>query len=295
MTDLDDYHEHLEFALKVYLRKPGIDKNSACLQGIDFFLSILKNQAKENKFSNLTSTTIGKPDLEATFSDRVTSGMEMFDESVEIDKTNAPLKKIKKTSIEMLKEYKASTRKDFESLLIELELTNPAMTNVGEEIKVLRAHLFSASLAGRFSTVKRKNAATDESLAEKVLGLIDHIPKSASPEEQKCLNFLRSGTKLQFVHNSMTYYNEKYCGTPDAVVLHGNKVVQVAEFKTDLQKSQAISQLSVYLELFKLKKGYVVLTSATGIETIDVELTDTVISKLESRYQRYSQLKEATD
>jgi hypothetical protein len=295
-TPLDDYHAHLEFALTMYLRRPGVDQQTACLQGIDFFVNILRKGQPKEIPEERTGNVLGKSSIGTTGSMALFSEQnEMINDSIEAPSLTKSTKKIKDTSINRLMQFKAETKKQFEELQVELADCIPAKTNVLQEIEVLRAHLFSASMACRYSSQKRQNAATNESLAALVIDSIDFKPKAASTEELKCLETLRKTSKLSFVMNQFTYYDDKYCGTPDAVVLVGGAVTEVAEFKTESQVSAATSQLQVYLRLFKLRRGYLALIGPKGARVEIVEMNDIANSTLDTRYDRYKELDVATN
>jgi len=279
----------LNFAVELYSKKTGLSLQKAYTQAMQVIVDGLKKSMYTSDDNAGASNILGKSDMSTSRSGGLTMLMDAM-ETTNKGVLGGPSKQLKTTNIDRLRTVRNDSLGTFNHLLIDLHDCSPQFTNVALEIEALRSHLLAASLAYRFAVQERKNAASNESLAGKVLETIENLAKDPSPEEIDALKFLNGSQPLKFVSNKMTYYDTKYCGTPDGVVTEAGRVTAVAEFKTVNMKSEGTTQLLVYLELFNLKEGYLVLTENSKHELVKITHDDKTKKELSVRYARYQKL-----
>ena len=166
------------------------------------------------------------------------------------------------------------------------------------EKQIIKAHSISASILDRFP-VKSTNFNT-KGAAERIIKSIKHPAKKASKNEEQCLEILNKKCKHGFMLNNTTFLKGKLSGTPDAISMKGDKIVDVAEFKQVDKNSkntttvknltnQGKQQVQAYISILGLESGQLLVADGDGHEHYEVSKDTDFDSKLNSRLIHYKE------
>jgi hypothetical protein len=261
----EDYlRAELEFVIEKYQRRLTTSKLIAARKAIDILLDIIQGE-HSNTSTSLPFTTplVQRAKQESSPYEIKTFSYMTEEEDIE-DTIGNPSKKLKSDYTDNVKRQIEQTKSDFKMMMDDMDSSGIGQTDAPGNLRILRLHLISASLIDRFAMKPKSADINIESISEKILGACQNPPLDPSDTEKRCLEELNKTLKKSFKSNKVTYYNTVFCGTPDATLIEGGKVVSAAEFKSDTQRAAAVNQLVVYMTILKIKSGYICLYSKSG-------------------------------
>lgn len=160
-----------------------------------------------------------------------------------------------------------SDSKLVESLNLLAEAGSYSMTENLTAIEKIKYLTLSAGINDRITEGKRMY---HHETLDRIKSEIAHRKGEASESERKCLQELIK-KHPGYVLNSKLYFNAFVNGTPDAVAFGPNgDVIRCAEFKSATtntfrqQKSSGIGQLLIYMSIFGISRGDLVIHYSTG-------------------------------
>lgn len=170
-------------------------------------------------------------------------------------------------SIADLKSFRSDTKNRFDEIKKKTK-KGYFETNDEAEKQIIKAHSLSASILDRFP-IKSKGFKASET-AERTIKCIKYLAKEGNESEKRCLEILNKECKHKFKLNQTTFLKGNLSGTPDAISMKDNMIVDVAEFKQIAQtskgstterniKNQGKLQIQAYINILGLKSGHLIV------------------------------------
>jgi hypothetical protein len=167
-------------------------------------------------------------------------------------------------------------------------------TEDADAIAMIKHVTLSAGIHDRIT--KGKQDAHLETL-DRIKAELAHRKTEISDIEHKCLQELR-GTYPDYVSNTKLYFNAFVNGTPDAIIFGPNgNVIRCAEFKSTAsseqrsQKSNGKTQLILYMSIFNIQKGDLLIYNSTteSFEHIEVTASQSKVEEKVSFFLNFRQ------
>lgn len=188
------------------------------------------------------------------------------------------------TAPSALKRYRQRTEHDYH--LMKVGKSGIIQATSTHEVEVLRYHCFIASEVDRFPYNHEWSGNLSDT-SYRIMKTVIYPAKSAQ-NEQSLLEKLNEHTSKKFKLNTTTFSDGDYCGTPDAIIYENGVITSVAEFKSEKDSFPAAkNQLIVYLVMFKISTGWIVVGPPSKAKFTMVELTDEMKANLQSRFYSY--------
>lgn len=291
---LEEFEESLWNLVRDYAKCSGITIIEAAGQGIAIFTSFMTQAALGRKVPRETGKRTPEDIKTDDEDDDESTGQCMAIHPGNIrhrlNRTEAP---------KMLRQFIKRTAEEFETMLSGIPLSKVTTsggakllaTDDPDEISTLGYQCFLASEVNRFPYTLNwvETWAVDKSRVEetayRILRAIQN-PPCVNDKDQQIVEVLNKESKRKFELNQMTFSDGKYRGTPDAILKAKGVITSVAEFKAS-SRSEAENQLIVYLTMFKLSSGWIVLGPPSKAQVIKVTLDDMMVTNQAKRLDYY--------
>jgi hypothetical protein len=291
-SPLEEFQENLWKLVLNYGKCSGVTAAEAVSQGMSILTGFLTEFAMGHKVPKIGKRT---PEDQKTDDED-----ESLNQCFAISRGKISQKGVKKDAPMVLRQFIKRTECDFEAMMARIPLSGintsgkikVLQTNDPNEISMLGYHCFLASEVRHFPyTTEWVNgcAANSPQMLEpayRILKAVHYSPPSATNQDKKILAMLNEKSRKTFELNEMTFSDGKYRGTPDAILKVKGVITSIAEFKAS-SRSEAENQLVVYLTLFNLTSGWIVLGCPSKADVIEVVLDPDMASNQAKRRQYY--------
>jgi hypothetical protein len=210
---------------------------------------------------------------------------------------------VKMESITDLKSFRSDTKHIFDQ--IQKKAKNGYFGTSDEvEKQIIKAHSLSASILERFP--KKSRGFKADVAAERTLKCIKYPAKEANESEKRCLEILNQKCKHAFHLNQKTFLKGNLSGTPDAISIKGNKIVDVAEFKQIAQTINGSTtdrnitnigklQLQAYMNILGVKSGQLIVEQGNTHVYCEVSEDIDFGTNLDNRLALFKQMSDYID
>ena len=185
------------------------------------------------------------------------------DSMIELKQLQHTKKERKGSAPDELMSKMKSGRHEFNTIMARMEREQKWWTDSQTEVYFLRLHLLPASIVYRIPHTK-DSVRVDSDLASRILDAAQHPARVMGQTEKKCLLHLNKVTESTYTYNRLTFVGNGFCGTPDALLRKGTKIIAVAEFKPLTEQYAGKYQLLAYMEMLNVDVGYVCLDCPDG-------------------------------